>query len=88
MIKIQLRVNLKQAETDKFKLLKRSLSKVQTICNEDYTDLFNSFNSSLYLLSEEYENCYISSFILFYSICSEDSILKKSILVLDDNKSK
>ena len=85
--KIQLRVQLKQEYTsNKFTIILRSLSKVQIIKKSDFTDLFKTLMNGLYLLTDEYEEFKISSVILFYSICPEDSILKKTILVLNENK--
>jgi len=82
IIKFQLRIQLKQKdESDKFINLVRSLSKVQIIMKGDYTEFFQILRSGLYLLSEEYEKFYVSSFVLFYSISLEISILPKSILV-------
>jgi hypothetical protein len=65
----------------------RSVSKVQIITKSDYTELFNILKSNLYLLSEEYNYLIVSNFILFYSINKDNSILQKSILVSNENKS-
>jgi len=85
-IKIQFRIQLKQNDNSN-KTIIRSLSKIQIVCKGDYTDLYETFKTNLYLLSEEYENLYVFNFILFYSICHEESILKESIFSVNKNNS-
>jgi len=53
----------------------------------DYTELYQVLKSGLNILSEEYENFNVSSFILFYSINHDNSILNKSILISSETKS-
>ena len=88
-LKIQFRIKFQKFDnSNKKSYYVRSISKVQIINKGDYRDLFLTFVHDLYLLTENYEDLIISSFILFYSICSDESVLKKSIIVLKENKTQ
>jgi hypothetical protein len=92
MFKIQLRVQLSahvdnKVNKDSNLIIIRSLSSVQIANKNDFTDLYNNFKANLYLLSENYSELFIDKFILFYSICHDESIIKKSIINLNLTKS-
>lgn len=81
-IKVQLRVQLKIFLDSDLNII-RSLSNVQIVCNNYFTNLYNNFKANLYLLIENYGELFIENFILFYNICHVESILKKSIITLN-----
>ena len=54
--------------------------------NQNYTDLYKYFYFTLDLLSEEYEDLYLESFVLFYNICHDESILRDKIVTITNNK--
>lgn len=66
----------------------RSLSNVQIVNKNDYTDLYNNFKANLYILSENYGELLLEKFILFYNICHDESIIKKSIITLNKKPSQ
>lgn len=59
------------------------MSNVTEISNSYFTDLYIKFKANLYLLSENYGELFLEKFILFYNICHDESILKKSIITLN-----
>lgn len=55
----------------------RSVGSIRIYSKKNFKEAFSYFNTSLYLLLDNYSDFYIRNIILTYNICLEDSILNK-----------